>query len=179
LRVPGAWDAFELAVRALLGQQISVKGATTLAGRLVRAFGAPLAHPDGDLTHLFPTPAALADADVASIGLPRARAETIRRLALLVRDGDLALGESSDEDEARAALAKIPGIGPWTIEYSAMRAFAAPDAFPSSDLGIGHALSRKDKRPSARDVERIAEAWRPWRAYAAMHLWSGSIEDED
>lgn len=171
LRVPGAWDPFELAVRAILGQQVSVKGATTLAGRLVRAFGAPLAKPDGNLTHVYPTPAALAKADVASIGLPRARAETIRRLAAAVASGELPLDETIGEDDARARLATIPGIGAWTIEYIAMRAFAAPDAFPSSDLGIRRALAQGESMPHAAEVERIAEAWRPWRAYAAMHLW--------
>lgn len=178
LRVPGAWDGFELAVRAVLGQQISVKGATTLAGRLVARFGEPLgapapglSGPHGDdlavagLTHVFPSPAVLAEADLSGIGLPRARAETLRHLAIAARDGAVALDTPSEEPARQ--LTVIPGIGPWTAAYVAMRAFGEPDAFPSGDLALSKAMGLR----SPRELERAADVFRPWRAYAAMHLW--------
>src|SRR5256886_943889 len=140
LRVPGAWDAFELAVRAVLGQQVTVRGATTLAGRLVRAFGRPLDRAEDGLTHLFPRPETLADADLASIGLPRARAATIRGLARGVARGEIALDASRGLEDAVARLAAVPGIGAWTAHYIAMRAFGEPDAFPAADLGLRRAL---------------------------------------
>jgi AraC family transcriptional regulator of adaptative response / DNA-3-methyladenine glycosylase II len=176
LRVPGAWDGFELAVRAILGQQITVAGATTLSGRLVRAFGAPLEAPSGDgLTHLFPTAAALAEADSASIGLPRARGETIRALAARARDQEITLDLPPSPDAERARLAAIPGIGAWTVEYIALRAFGEPDAFPASDLALRRALhdpAEGDDAPGERAVARLAEPFRPFRAYAALHLWT-------
>ncbi len=162
LRVPGAWDAFELMVRAILGQQISVARASVLTGNLAARFGTPIAHATPGLTHLFPTPAELADADVASLGMPRARANAIRTLA-----ASMAVRPLESEEE----LLTLPGIGPWTAAYVAMRAFGAPDAFPAADLGLRKALARGAKLPSAREVERRSHAWRPFRAYAAMHLW--------
>src|SRR5213592_914820 len=147
LRVPGAWDAFELAVRAVLGQQVTVRGATTLAGRLVRAAGTPLDRAEDGLTHLFPRPEALAHAELASIGVPRARAATIRALAGAVASGEVVLDASRGLEDAVARLAAVPGIGAWRL---------AP----------------------ARVAER-AEAWRPWRAYAVMHLWAGLAGEED
>jgi AraC family transcriptional regulator of adaptative response / DNA-3-methyladenine glycosylase II len=167
LRVPGCWSGFELAVRAILGQQVTVKGASTLAGRLVKAFGEAFSAPGG-ITHIFPRPEVLADADIAGIGLPRARAETIRGLARAVRDGRISFDAVVDSAEFLARLCEIPGIGQWTAQYVAMRALGEPDAFPSSDLGLQRALDLK----SARELERRAEAWRPWRAYAAVHLWN-------
>ena len=168
LRVPGAWDGFELVVRAVLGQQVSVKGATTLAGRIVTAWGAPSKLAREGLTHLFPTPAVLASADLAKVGLPRARAETIRAVSIAMRDGALTLGSSRSLEETVTHLTALPGIGLWTANYVAMRACGEPDAFPSGDLGLrkayGHGIT-------ARALEERAEAWRPWRAYAAMHLW--------
>jgi len=171
LRVPGAWDAFELAVRAVLGQQVTVRGATTLAGRLVRAFGKPLDRAEDGLTHLFPRPEALADADLASIGLPRARAATIRVLAR----GAVALDASRGLEDAVARLAAVPGIGAWTAHYIAMRAFGEPDAFPAADLGLRRALGNGAGPLAPARVAERAEAWRPWRAYAAMHLWSKEV----
>ena len=176
LRVPGAWEGFELAVRAVLGQQITVAGATTLSGRLVQAYGAPLEGPPGSegLTHLFPTAAALAEGDIASIGLPRARAATIRALAVAVREEALTLDMPPSPEAERERLAAIPGIGPWTVEYIALRAFGEPDAFPASDLALRRALHDKSasaEAPSERAVVKLAEAFRPFRAYAAMHLW--------
>jgi AraC family transcriptional regulator of adaptative response / DNA-3-methyladenine glycosylase II len=167
LRVPGCWNGFELAVRAILGQQITVKGATVLAGRIARTFGQPFSAGNG-LTHLFPSPEVLADADLARVGLPGARAETIRALARAVRDRHINFGGIVESDVFLARLCEIPGIGKWTAQYVAMRALGEPDAFPSSDLGLLRALSLR----SAPELERRAEAWRPWRAYAAMYLWN-------
>jgi AraC family transcriptional regulator of adaptative response / DNA-3-methyladenine glycosylase II len=172
LRVPGAWDGFELAVRAVLGQQVSVKGATTLAGRLVQTFGKPVAGVGEGLTHVFPRPEALAEVDLARIGIPGARAETLRALARAVATGGLRLDAAQGLDEAVARLVAIPGIGAWTAHYVAMRALGEPDAFPASDLGLRRALASGGVAPSARELARIAESWRPWRAYAAVALWT-------
>jgi AraC family transcriptional regulator of adaptative response / DNA-3-methyladenine glycosylase II len=166
LRVPGCWNGFELATRAVLGQQITVKGATVLAGRMVSNFGQPFSSGNG-LTHLFPTPAALADAKLTRIGLTGARAETIRALARAVCDGQISFESVLDSDALLKQLCEIPGIGKWTAQYVAMRALGEPDAFPSGDLGLLHAMTLGNSR----ELERHAEAWRPWRAYAAMYLW--------
>ncbi|HEY6252411.1 MAG TPA: AlkA N-terminal domain-containing protein [Candidatus Angelobacter sp.] len=167
LRVPGCWNGFELAVRAILGQQISVKGATTLAGRLVTSFGQPVSAARG-ITHLFPAPDILADARLASIGLPGARAETIRALARAVRDGEINFEAVTDSEAFLGRLTRIPGIGKWTAQYVAMRALGEPDALPSGDLGLLHALAAKNSR----ELELRSEGWRPWRAYAVMYLWN-------
>ncbi|HVM97943.1 MAG TPA: DNA-3-methyladenine glycosylase, partial [Candidatus Acidoferrales bacterium] len=172
LRVPGAWDGFELAVRAILGQQVTVRGATTLAGRLAQAFGQPLAAPCGDVSRLFPTPEALAVADLTRIGLTRARATTVRELAAAVVAGDLRLDGSHDLDAALQQLRKIRGIGDWTAHYIAMRALGEPDAFPAGDLGLRHALGNGSGPLSPRQADQASQAWRPWRSYAAMHLWT-------
>jgi AraC family transcriptional regulator, regulatory protein of adaptative response / DNA-3-methyladenine glycosylase II len=166
LRVPGAWDGFELATRAVLGQQVSVRGGATLAGRLVARFGEPLQVPVGTVTHAFPKPERLVEADVQAIGMPRARADTIRLLAGAVAGGSLALVPSAPFEERRATLLGVAGIGPWTAEYVAMRALRDPDAFPAGDLGL---------RRAGATAER-AERWRPWRAYAAVHLWTAGSE---
>jgi AraC family transcriptional regulator, regulatory protein of adaptative response / DNA-3-methyladenine glycosylase II len=171
LRVLGAWDAFELAVRAVLGQQISVAGASTLCGRLVQAFGKPLSLGRG-LTHLFPTPEALASAEIAVIGVPQARAHTLRALASAVANQTLRLDAARGLDDAVARLRRVPGIGEWTAHYIAMRALGEPDAFPASDLGLRKALGGERAPLSPTEVASLAEAWRPWRAYAAMALWS-------
>ena len=165
LRVPGAWDSFELAVRAVLGQQVSVAGASTLAGRLVQAFGTPMiANP---LTHLFPGAEVLAEADVARIGLPKKRAETIRALARAVSEGRIVFSSVTDFEDFQSRLRELPGIGNWTAQYIAMRALGDPDALPAGDLGLLRGASLHDER----ELVRRAEAWRPWRAYAAMYLW--------
>jgi AraC family transcriptional regulator of adaptative response / DNA-3-methyladenine glycosylase II len=171
LRVPGCWNGFELSIRAILGQQITVKGATALAGRIVSTFGQAFDIARG-LTHLFPPPEILADANLASIGLPKARAETIRTLARSVSDGRINFEGIVDSDAFLARLCEIPGIGKWTAQYVAMRALGEPDAFPSGDLGLLRALSMG----SSRELEQRAEAWRPWRAYAAMYLWNIASE---
>jgi AraC family transcriptional regulator, regulatory protein of adaptative response / DNA-3-methyladenine glycosylase II len=165
--VPGCWSGFELAVRAILGQQITVKGATALAGRIVKAFGQPFAAAN-NLTHLFPLPEVLADANLASVGMPGARAETIRGLARVVCNGRIRFDGVTDCDAFLTRLCEIPGIGKWTAQYVAMRALGEPDAFPSGDLGLLRALDLE----SSAELERRAEAWRPWRAYAAMFLWN-------
>jgi len=171
IRVPGCWNGFELATRAILGQQITVKGATALAGRIVCSFGKPFSTASG-LTHLFPPPEVLADAKLASIGLAGARADTIRALARGVCDGKIRFEGVVESDAFLNRLCEIPGIGKWTAQYVAMRALGEPDAFPSSDLGLLHALALG----SPRELEQRAEAWRPWRAYAAMYLWRMASE---
>lgn len=177
LRVPGAWDGFELAVRAILGQQVTVKGATTLAGRLVQRFGEPLASPSPErgLTHRFPTPARLARAEIETIGLPAARAASIRAIAQAVTKSALDLDASAGLDATITTLTALPGIGPWTAHYIAMRASREPDAFPSGDLVLRKRAADRAASIttplSARELDARAEAWRPWRAYAAMHLW--------
>lgn len=167
LRVPGCWSGFELGVRAILGQQITVKGATLLAGELARRFGKSFSGP-GQLTHVFPTPEVVAKADVASLGMPKSRAETIRGFARAVSDGRLSFEGTGPLEEFLASLRAIPGIGNWTAQYIAMRALGEPDAFPTGDLGLLHSLGVD----SAAEMERRFAAWRPWRAYATMYLWS-------
>ncbi|HEY2774671.1 MAG TPA: AlkA N-terminal domain-containing protein [Candidatus Binatia bacterium] len=171
LRVPGAWDGFEMAVRGVLGQQITVHGATTMARRLAEEFGTPLPAPRGSLTHVFPSAAALAEADLSRIGLTRARAATIRTLAVAIASGELKLDAALGLDEAVERLCAIPGMGPWTANYIAMRALAEPDAFLESDIGLRRALSESEPAAPARQVLRSAEAWRPWRSYAVIYLW--------
>lgn len=166
LRVPGCWSGFELAIRAILGQQITVKGATALAGTLVRTFGQRVSN-GGSLTHLFPTPEVLAEADLGRIGMPRSRSATIRAFAKAVCQGQVSFEGIIATDEFLARLCEIPGIGKWTAQYIAMRALGEPDAFPSGDIGLLRALGLDNPR----DLERRAEAWRPWRAYATMYLW--------
>jgi AraC family transcriptional regulator of adaptative response / DNA-3-methyladenine glycosylase II len=167
VRVPGCWSGFELAVRAIVGQQVSVKGATTLAGRIAKTFGEKFTASDG-LTHLFPKPEKLAAADLTNCGMPKARAETIRALARAVVQGRICFDGRVDSEALLQRMCEIPGIGPWTAHYVAMRALGEPDAFPKGDLGLLRALGSR----SARELEQRAEGWRPWRAYAAMYLWS-------
>lgn len=175
LRVPGTWDGFELAIRAVLGQQITVAAAIRLAGRLVAEYGQPLADPDGDLTHLFPTPESLAAADLASLGMPRSRAATLSRVAAAAQaDPDL-FGARCDLEEAIARLTSIRGVGEWTAQYIALRQLREPDAFPAADVGLMRALTDANgQRPSALQLLARAEPWRPWRAYAAQHLWASA-----
>jgi AraC family transcriptional regulator, regulatory protein of adaptative response / DNA-3-methyladenine glycosylase II len=169
LRVPGCWSGFELTTRAILGQQVSVKAATTLAGRIAASFGQPFAPADG-LTHLFPTAEILADADLTRVGLTRNRGETVRALARAVCERRIRFEGVFDDHALRAQLLGIAGIGKWTAEYVAMRALCDPDAFPAGDLH----LRRRGGNCTERELERRAESWRPWRAYAAMLLWQGS-----
>ena len=171
LRVPGAFDGFETAVRAILGQQVSVAGATTLSGRFAERFGTPLRGGAEGLVRTFPDAARIAKTsakEIAAIGLPLKRAESIRATAHAVESGAIRLEPGTDPQAAIDGLVALPGIGPWTAQYLAMRALRWPDAFPAGDLGLAKAMRVK----AARDMERRAEPWRPWRAYAAMHLWS-------
>src|SRR5450432_884102 len=173
LRVPGAWDGFELAVRAVLGQQITVPGAIRLAGKLVARHGAPLARPEANLTHLFPEPARLARAELSALGMPSTRAAALSAVAAaVVADPDL-LAAGRGLEDAIAQLRALPGIGEWTAQYIAMRQLREPDAFPAADVGLMRALASADgRRPSASALLARAEQWRPWRAYAAQHLWA-------
>ncbi|HEX8033202.1 MAG TPA: DNA-3-methyladenine glycosylase, partial [Ktedonobacterales bacterium] len=173
LRVPGAVNGFELAVRAILGQQVTVAGARTLAGRLVAARGEPLEQPSGTLTHYFPTPQAIAQSDMQGLGLTQARIAALQSLARAVAGQQLALDPDADWQRTTTHLQRIPGIGPWTASYIAMRALGDPDAFPAADLGLRHACERRGITTlDPRSIERRADAWRPWRAYAAHHLWA-------
>jgi len=170
LRLPVAWDPFELTVRAILGQQVSVAAATTVSGRIAAKFGTALA---GDsrpgLTHLFPTATSLADADLSGLGLTTRRAATVRGLAAAVATGRLDFDPAGGPEAVLAALVALPGIGPWTAQYAAMRALGEPDAFPTADLGL-------KKAAPGLDLARHSACWRPWRAYAALHLWQ-SLSD--
>jgi AraC family transcriptional regulator, regulatory protein of adaptative response / DNA-3-methyladenine glycosylase II len=163
-RVPGHVDGFELAVRAILGQQVSVAAARTNAGRLVARYGEPLAEPSGTLTHRWPEPAALRDAEIPG---PRTRAAAICALAAAVDDGELDLSYGADP----APLLELPGVGPWTASYVAMRALGDRDAFMPTDLGVRHGLEALGVPGDPRSAERFAERWRPFRSYAVQHLW--------
>lgn len=179
LRLPGAWDRFELGVRAILGQQVSVAAATTMAGRLVSAHGTPLTVPNADprLRLLFPTPEALVGVDFTRLGLMRSMSRTIGAFAeAAASDPDLLRGTGAADDCASRRLVSIPGIGNWTASYIAMRAQRRPDAFPAADLGLRRAMERLGHDGAPRQLTEAAEAWRPWRAYAAMHLWT-SLSD--
>jgi AraC family transcriptional regulator of adaptative response / DNA-3-methyladenine glycosylase II len=178
LRVPRAFEAFEMAVRAVLGQQVSVAGARTLAGRLVAALGEPLPAPRGRLTHLFPTAQRIAGADLSGLGLTRSRAATLQRLAAAVAGDGLLLDPTADREQTQARLLALPGIGPWTASYVAMRALADPDALPAGDLGLRRALERRGLAANAKSIITQAEAWRPWRSYATMHLWMSLSDPE-
>ena len=171
LRVPGSFDPFEMATRAVLGQQVSVAAARTLAGRLTVRFGEALPTPAPGLSYLFPTPqrVALASEDeIGRLGITGRRAATLIALARAITSGTLALEPGRLIEDTLAQLRKVPGIGEWTAQYIAMRALSWPDAFPHTDLGICKALGERDPKK----VLEIAEKWRPWRAYAALHCWT-------
>jgi AraC family transcriptional regulator, regulatory protein of adaptative response / DNA-3-methyladenine glycosylase II len=171
LRVPGTVDGAELAVRAVLGQQVSVPAARTGAGRLVAEHGEALGRPRGAVTALFPAAAALAALDPARLPMPRARAEALVALCRALADGELRLDAGADRVEARRALMALPGIGPWTAGYVAMRALGDPDVFLAEDLGVRHALRRLGGPDDPRRARALAAAWSPWRSYATQQLW--------
>lgn len=176
LRLPSSWDGFEIAARAVLGQQVSVAAARTLATRLSQRFGERLSEPFGDgLEHLFPTPESLAGADLESIGLTRARAATVRGVAAALLDGRIDFRPERRLDEFVARWVALPGIGPWTAQYIAMRALGHPDAFPAGDLVLRKALADGGTAPTEKATAARAERWRPWRAYAVIHLWKDSM----
>lgn len=175
LRVPGAWSGFELVVRAIVGQQVSVKAASTIVGRLVERAGTPLTdHPHPGTAWRFPTPAALAAVDLEKIGMPGKRVAALQGFAREVAAGALPLDDPhADRAELRAALLAMPGIGPWTVEYVAMRALRDADAWPGTDLILMQALVARDpSMAKAAALRARAEAWRPYRAYAALHVWN-------
>ena len=179
MRVPGAWDGFELMIRAILGQQISVKAATTLAGRIADQYGERLSLSDesGDvgLRRIFPSADRLRHARFSNIGLVRSRAETIRRVAAAAVDGELNFDVTQEPEDFCRSLTSIKGVGDWTAQYVAMRVLKNPDAFPSSDLGLLKAvdlIGNQTGRTTPAELLRRANSWRPWRAYAALLLWS-------
>ncbi len=172
LRVPGAINGFELAVRAILGQQVSVAGARTLAGRLVAKLGTPLEQAQGGLTHYFLSPQTVAQADMQGLGLTGSRVAALQALAYAVEEEGLVLNRDADREQTRTRLQHIPGVGPWTAAYIAMRALGDPDAFPATDLGLRHAFEQFGLPIDVKSVEQHAEQWRPWRAYAVHHLWA-------
>lgn len=171
LRVPGAFDGFELALRAILGQQVTVKAATTIFGRFAAAFGEPAQTPFSSLRHYAPQAARVAQAserELIALGLTQRRAQTVQHLARAVASAALRLDAGGDAETTMRELQQIPGIGPWTAHYIAMRALAYPDAFPHADIGLMQALGTRD----AKAILAAGEAWRPWRAYATLHLWA-------
>ena len=176
LRVPGAWDGFETAVRAILGQQITVVAARRLAGKMVERFGEPLPKQFARPIMRFPRAVVLAGADIASLGMPKARARAIASLAAtVVSDPDL-LSPVGELDESIRRLKGLPGIGEWTAQYIAMRVLREPDAFPASDVGLLRAMANGESRPTPDELLAMAATWRPWRAYGAQHLWMSDTD---
>jgi AraC family transcriptional regulator of adaptative response / DNA-3-methyladenine glycosylase II len=174
-RVPGTVDGFELAVRAILGQQITVRAACTLASRLVQRFGAPFTTPFSPLTQLFPsahTLAAAAGDELGALGIVRQRQQAITALAQAVAKGDLSLRPGADVPTTLAALQALPGIGAWTAHYIAMRALRWPDAFPAGDVALHKALGVQNTKHPAKEAELASQAWRPWRSYAVLRAWA-------
>jgi AraC family transcriptional regulator of adaptative response / DNA-3-methyladenine glycosylase II len=174
LRVPGAIDGFEMAARAIVGQQISVVAARTLMGRLAALLGEPLATDVGSLRVAFPRPEAVAASTLNGLGMPAARLATLRGLARAVCDGHLDLSPGADREATRATLLAIRGVGPWTADYVAMRGLADPDAFLPSDLVIRQVLGDTAGPLTTRAAEQRSQCWRPWRAYAVAHLWTSA-----
>jgi AraC family transcriptional regulator of adaptative response / DNA-3-methyladenine glycosylase II len=170
LRVPGQVDGDETAVRTVIGQQVSVVGACTVTARLVAAHGRPVETDVPGLTHLFPAPADLAALDPAELPMPRSRGRALVGLATALAGGDVALDRGPDRDDVRRRLLELPGIGPWTADYVALRALAHPDVFLPTDIGVRNALAGLGHDPVA--VVGASDAWRPWRSYALMHLWN-------
>ncbi len=183
LRIPGCWDPFEMTVRAVLGQQVSVKGATTLISRLVRLCNglppqpAPSQNTDQETDLVFPTPHQVAKANLGCIGLPRARQRTLRELAETVAERPDFFQSGHTVDDIVTRLCRIRGIGPWTANYVAMRALGETDAFPAADLGLLKACALNGRKPSSQELLKRAEAWRPFRAYAALYLWASLTQD--
>jgi AraC family transcriptional regulator, regulatory protein of adaptative response / DNA-3-methyladenine glycosylase II len=170
-RLAVAWDPFEITVRAILGQQVSVKGATTLAGRIIAKFGEPAATGHANITRHFPTPQVLADADLGGLGLVGARINAIRTLARTMADDAAFFTRLTSPEQAEAALTALPGIGPWTAQYAAMRALGLPDCFPTHDLGLVRVAQKLGFTGNAKAIDVYAQRWAPWRSYAALVLW--------
>ncbi|SOE49920.1 ADA regulatory protein / Methylated-DNA--protein-cysteine methyltransferase [Orrella dioscoreae] len=173
LRLPGAWDGFELAMRAVLGQQITVAGAVRLGAKLVQGYGAPMAQAEDGLTHVFPLPEVLAPAQLASLGMPGSRAATLSAVAAAALADPQAFAPQGSLEAAVARLREIKGIGEWTAQYIALRQLREPDAFPAADIGLIRAMEKLDGQAwTAKMLLAHAERWRPWRAYAAQYLWT-------
>lgn len=176
-RLPGGWDGFEIAVRAILGQQVSVAAARTLATRIVHRYGTPVSVPGAPtLERLFPGPERLADADLGMLGLTRARADAIRGVARAMLDGRVDFRSEQPLDEFVERWTALPGIGEWTAHYMAMRALSHPDAFPAADLILRRAAAEGGDALSTKALLGRADAWRPWRAYTVMHLWRSASD---
>jgi AraC family transcriptional regulator, regulatory protein of adaptative response / DNA-3-methyladenine glycosylase II len=188
-RSPGHVDGSELALRAVLGQQVSVAAARRLGERLTAAYGKPLSRPDGPLTHCFPAAETLAAADPDALPMPRSRALALTGLAAALAGGEVSLDPGADRERTTTALLALPGIGPWTVSYIRMRALSDPDAFLPTDIGVLEALTRLGAVPggsgppararAARDAAALAENWRPWRSYAVHHLWAYLEEEKE
>jgi AraC family transcriptional regulator, regulatory protein of adaptative response / DNA-3-methyladenine glycosylase II len=178
-RLPGAVDGFEIVVRAIVGQQVSVAGARTTLGRITERFGEALAEAVGSVARVFPTPARLADAPPDGLGMPRARADAIVTVARAVESGELDLSGDADPAATRERLRSIRGVGEWTEEYVAMRALGDRDAFPVGDLGVRRGFRRLGLPDDPRSMRQRAERWRPWRAYAVIHLWNSGAPPRD
>jgi AraC family transcriptional regulator of adaptative response / DNA-3-methyladenine glycosylase II len=172
-RVPGHPDPAELAIRAVLGQQISVSAARRLAGVLVERFGEALPHPSGSLIRAFPTSEALSAASGEDLPMPRSRQRALLGLSKALSEGTVDLSPGADRDVASSSLMSLPGVGPWTTSYITMRALGDPDAFLVSDLGVRRAFEAFGLPADLASIGERAESWRPWRAYALMHLWKG------
>jgi len=181
LRIPGAWDPFELAVRAIVGQQVSVAAATTVFNRIVATYGEPLTLTDAPpvLTQVFPTAQVLAKADLTSTGLVKSRAHAINQLAKVVVDHPHFFDEMTTLETAVQKLCALPGIGPWTAHYIALRALSEPDAFPPGDIALLRAVERLGYTLNKKELTQLSEKWRPWRGYAAMCLWQGDAKSAD
>lgn len=179
LRLPGGWDGFEIAVRAVLGQQVSVAAARTLATRIVHAYGTPVVSPVAGLERLFPGPERLVDADLRSLGLTTARAATVQEVAQALLDGRIDFRSEQPLQEFVERWVALPGIGEWTAHYMAMRALSHPDAFPAADLILRRVAAGDGPELSTKALTSLAEAWRPWRAYSVMHLWRGASDLAD
>jgi AraC family transcriptional regulator, regulatory protein of adaptative response / DNA-3-methyladenine glycosylase II len=171
-RVPGTPDGDELAVRAVLGQQISLAGAAAAAARLARGYGEPLRRPLGSVTHLFPSAPALASVDPASFRMPRSRARTLHLLCTALASGAIVLERGGDRERVRAQLLALPGIGPWTADYVLMRALGDTDVFLATDLGIRRALEQLGVAADPASALALAERWRPYRSFAMQYLWA-------
>jgi AraC family transcriptional regulator, regulatory protein of adaptative response / DNA-3-methyladenine glycosylase II len=172
IRIPGCWDTFELAVRAILGQQVSVAAATTLARRLVATYGEPAIQPTTDLHRTFPSPVVLASADLTQIGVTKPRAKAISSLAAAIELEPTLLQLHQGLEDTIERLCRLPGIGSWTAQYIAMRAFGEPDAFPATDLALVRAMNKLGESTTKTTLNDRSQQWRPWRAYAAMYLWA-------
>jgi AraC family transcriptional regulator, regulatory protein of adaptative response / DNA-3-methyladenine glycosylase II len=177
IRVPGAVDGDELAVRAVLGQQVSVAAARRVAARLVQAYGKPLDTPVGGVTHVFPTSDVLAAVDPRDFPMPARRQRTMHELTARLGDGQIRLDPGADRAEVERALTEIPGIGSWTAGYVRMRALADPDVFLVGDLGVRHGLVWAGLPNDSAAATKVAEAWRPWRSYAQMHFWTSATAE--